>query len=186
MGFPHTAFQAALLMHKLLPPCIFSPWHTWSVTQHTLLGFIPASGNGCQFFWHHTQKYNILFPHAKCSRAAWLVGCTELIHRALSVLLEPQPPLELCCQMGFGGTFDSLPKHRQPGQSCHSPGNCSTEQLLRDWSCISVGKLETPAIIFIFLTLFLLNTSANRGHKEYPSSYMCILILSINIIHGSI
>lgn len=88
--------------------------------------------------------------------------------------------------MGFGGTVDSLPEHREPGQTCPRPGNHSTEQLLRDWSCISVGKLETPAIVFIFLTLFLLNTSENRGHKEYPSSYMCILILSINIIHGSI
>lgn len=116
LGFPHTAFQAALLMHKLLPPCVFSPWHTWSLTQHTLLGFTPASGNGHQFFWLYTEiQYTVLFPHAKCSKPA---------HKSLNCsigfcLCSLIPSLSWSCAVRW--TLVALltpphPEHQQPGR----------------------------------------------------------------------
>uniref|UniRef100_A0A803V406 DENN domain containing 1A n=2 Tax=Ficedula albicollis TaxID=59894 RepID=A0A803V406_FICAL len=54
-----------------------SPWHTWSMTQPTLLGFIPASGNGHQFFWHYTQIQCFV---SMCKAQQTSPQVTELIH----------------------------------------------------------------------------------------------------------
>lgn len=107
-----------------------------------------AMGRGVSFS-DITQRYNILFSHAKCSKP---------VHKSLNssvgfCLCSLNPSHSWSCAVKW--TLVALltpphPEHQQPGQSCHRPANHSTEQLLRDWSCISVGKLETPAIVFIF------------------------------------
>lgn len=173
LGFPHTAFQAALLMHKFLPPCVFSPWHTWSLTQPTLLGFIPASGNGRQFFWH-TQRYNTLFvPTCKMQQTSPQV--TELLRWFLFVLAEPQPLLELCCQMDFGGTFDSLPPRTPTARAelsqAWKPQHRAAAQGSVLHLCWETGNTSN---CFHFFDFDFVNTSENRGHKEYPSSYICV------------
>lgn len=118
-------------MHKLFPPCIFGPWHTWSLTQPTLLGFIPASGNGHQFFWHYTERQRFV---PTCQAQQTSPHVTELLPWFLFVLAEPQPLLELCCQMDFGGTFES------PTPNTNSQGRVVTGlETTAQSSCSGIG-----------------------------------------------
>jgi len=46
--------------------------------------------------------------------------------------------------------------------------NHSMEQLLRVWSCISGGKLETPAIVFLFWVFVSLFVFVKYIRKQRP------------------
>lgn len=150
VGISTHSFSGSTADAQVTPSlCFQSLAHLELDTAHT------AGVHSCLWEWAsvflalHRDTIHRFVPTCKMQQTSPQV--TELLHWFLFVLVEPQPLLELCCQMDFGGTFDSPPPRTPTARAeLSQPGNHSTEQLLRDWSCISVGKLETPAIVFIF------------------------------------
>lgn len=176
---------------EVTPPLVFSVLSpAGSVARHIGLVCASCCANGGQFFWHSPYSCRVLLPHVKRSRQTQACGLRWINPLGSEFVLSQNTDVHLGYTIGWAFVADfwfPSPVHwhwevtgTSLAQNCLNSllqQNHGTEQLLRVWSCISVGKLETPAIDFLFgafICLVLLHTSENRGHKEYPSSYICV------------
>lgn len=163
VGISTQSFSGSTTDAQVTPSLYFWSLAHLELDTATLLGFIPASGNGRQFFWHYTEIQHFV-PTCKVQQTS--PQTTELLPWFLCVLVEPQP-LWSCA----GRWTLVAPTARVELSQAWKPQHRAAAQGLVLHLCWETGNTSN---CFHFLTLFLLNTSQNRGHKEYPSSYICV------------
>lgn len=134
VGISTHSFSGSTTDAQVTPSlCFQSLAHLELDTAHS------AGVHSCLWEWAsvflalHRDTIHRFVPTCKMQQTSPQV--TELLHWFLFVLIEPQPLLELCCQMDFGGTFDSPPTPNTNSQGRVVTGLETTAQS----SCSGIG-----------------------------------------------